>query len=89
MRGPLAGSRAALQDRLWYLPDERNNESRGALQGCDDHTALFMRPPARILKEIIDCLTSLSTRGIRRALTQSWQSSVRVCGLRHSAISVE
>src|SRR3979409_1017541 len=38
MRGPLAGPRAALQDRLWNLPDERNDEGRCALQGCDDHT---------------------------------------------------
>src|SRR6266576_6880478 len=40
MRGPLARSRAALQDCLWNLPDERNNEGRGTLQGCDDHTCV-------------------------------------------------
>src|SRR5258706_617069 len=38
MSGPLAGFRAALQDGLWNLTNERIDERRGTLQGCKDHT---------------------------------------------------
>src|SRR6266705_566303 len=57
MRGPLAGSRAALQDCLWNLPDERNNEGRGTLQRCNDHTCVVHETSCTNVEEIIDCLT--------------------------------
>ena len=43
MRGPLAGSGAALQDGLGNLPNQRNDQIWGALQGGDDNVCLVHR----------------------------------------------